>query len=129
MKKSLLVVLLLVLAVAAGIYFYLNKPQRDIASETADFTTTVPGLVGEFSKDATAASHKYADKTIIVSGRVTALDAAAKTLTLDGKLSATFDAPIPQKVASNAQIKIKTRFVGYDDLLEELKTDQSSVQE
>jgi hypothetical protein len=127
MKKKLLIIVPVLIAVAgfAG-YRFVYKAHRDISSEEVDFTLTVDNLQKEFLQNDSLANAKYADKTIVISGKITAVDATSNSITVDGKLSATMkDKGI--SIAPQRRVKIKGRFVGYDDLLEELKMDQVSI--
>jgi len=124
-KKILLFAAIILVAVAVVGYKILYKAHRDIKTEEAEFTLTATALSTEFSENEAAATARYADKTIVVSGAVTAYDAASETLTLDGILSATMLENVAVENAS--QVKVKGRFVGYDDLLGELKMDQVTL--
>ncbi len=123
--KKLLIILVVICLVAFAAYKFLYKEHRDITSEDAVFTTTVTQLAGDFGRDANAASAKYADKTLSVSGNITQVDQASKTIMVDGKLSATSNEEITAKQGD--AVVVKGRFVGYDDLLEEMKMDQVTI--
>lgn len=128
MKKKILFITLAVVLIAVVIAFkFMYKEHRDISSETASFTLTVNGLKQEFAKSDSLANAKYADKTIVISGRVTAVDDAAHTIVIDEKLSAVMKDSVPMTGQMQKDVKVKGRFVGYDDLLEELKMDQVSI--
>jgi hypothetical protein len=124
-KKILIFLAFLALLTFAG-YRFLYKEHRDISSEDADFTLTVQDLHQQFSTD-TSANSKYADKTIVVEGKITSVDAEGNSITIDEKLSAVMKDKISPETAVAKTIRIKGRFVGYDDLLEELKMDQSTI--
>lgn len=127
MKKKLLLSAVVLLALLFVGYRYLYKSHRDIASETPEFSLTTVHLLSEFSKNAAAANLCYANKTVLVSGKITSVDAASHSLVLDGKLSATLlDPAAARALSAGSQITLKGRLVGYDDLLEELKMDQST---
>jgi RecG-like helicase len=86
-KKMLAAVVLITLAAAAyGFYLY-NKKPADVRKLPADYEMAAALLVADFSKDETAANHKYLDKVIAVKGKITEvkLDAATgqATVTLD----------------------------------------------
>lgn len=123
--KKLLLVFVVLAAIGAGLYFYAYQGHRDIASEAADEEVTVAALSKAFGADPQAASARYADKTLLVQGVVTAVDPLTRTVTLDGLLTASFEA-LPS-VGANDRVTIKARFVGYDDLLGEFRTDQASL--
>lgn len=126
-KKVLLILSFIVLVVFCCIKFYVYKDHRDINSESASFTVSVTQLHNEFFKDANAGTKKYADKTIETYGTVTSLDLESNTIVLDKKLSVTMVDKISSDLKIDQKVKIKGRFVGYDDLLEELKMDQSKI--
>jgi hypothetical protein len=128
MKKKALFLVLIVLVIAVfAAYRFLYKDHRDINSETAAFTLTVAQLHAEFATHDSLANAKYADQTIEVGGKVTAFDASAHTIVIDEKLSAVLTDTLAKGDNLQKQIKIKGRFVGYDDLLEELKMDQVTI--
>lgn len=126
MKKKILIIVVIVLAAIAVVgYNIIYKDHRDIKTEQADFTLTAVSLSDEFSADETKATARYADKTLIVTGDVTDFDKSSGTLMIDGIISATM---LEKSVGVTRQsVKIKGRFVGYDDLLGELKMDQVTI--
>jgi hypothetical protein len=127
MKKKILIISAIVLvAIAVVGYNIIYKDHRDIKTEEAEFTLTAASLSSEFLADETKATAKYADKTLVVTGKVTSLDKASGTVTIDEILSATM-LDKTANVAEQSQVKVKGRFVGYDDLLGELKMDQVTL--
>lgn len=124
--KKIVLTLLVVLAVLFVLYKYLYKSHRDIANEEVLFTTTASVILDEFKKDEVAANSKYLDKTIIIYGKITALDLKEQSVTIDailfGKLSDT-----ESSLKINDSIRCKGRFIGYDELLEEIKMDQITL--
>lgn len=124
--KKIIVSLLVLLLVVFVLYKYLYKSHRDIANEEVLFTTTASVILDEFKKDEVAANTKYLDKTIIIYGKVTDLDLKEQSVTIDnilfGKLS---DNESSLKI--NDSIQCKGRFIGYDELLEEIKMDQITL--
>jgi tRNA_anti-like len=126
MKKIAL--LLIVFAVIGfGLYFYMYKNHRDIATESPNYSITVNDLQSEFNKDIALSNKKYLDKTIEVSGKITSIDLPNHYIVIDTKMTAFFNDSIFNKVSLQKQVKIKGRFLGYDDLLEEFKMDQISL--
>lgn len=125
MKKIGLGILLLLL-VAFGIYQYTYQDHRDIATEKASYVLSVKDLHDKFLNDAEKANSDYGDKTIELSGIITEVDTASNSIVLDEKL---FGILLNQKatVDVGAKVTIKGRFLGYDDLLEELKFDQVTI--
>ena len=129
MKKKIVIVILVLVVASVGLYFYAYKGHRDIATEDVDFELTVSGLSKEFSENDSLANSKYADKTIQIYGKVTNIDLPSHTIIIDEKLSVVFTDSVLPKINSQEAIKIKGRFVGYDDLLEEFKVDQATKAE
>jgi hypothetical protein len=128
MKKKILVIgVLLLVGLSVGLYFYMYKDRRDVSTEEAQYSVTVLDLKSQFIKDLAGSNTKYLDKAIEVSGIVTSIDTAGHSVVLDEKLSAVFLDSTLAGVALQKSVRIKGRFLGYDDLLEELKIDDASL--
>jgi cobyrinic acid a,c-diamide synthase len=128
MKKKILIAgILIIILLSIGVYFYMYQNHRDISTEEAKFVMTVKDLQSEFVSDAVGANAKYLDKTIEVSGIVTSIDVDSHSIVLDEKLSAVFKDSVLGDITLQNSIKVKGRFLGYDDLLEELKLDEASL--
>lgn len=127
MKKKLLYGILIVLLVAIALYRYTYQEHRDISNEKATFTVSIPELEKEFVTNDSLAIAKYQDQTIELTAQITAVDIENKAIILDNKVFATFSDSLPKAIISGKKIKIKARFLGYDELLEEFKMDQSSI--
>lgn len=124
MKKWLLIIIAIVMA-SIGIYKYVYQNHRDIATETSSFNLTSNDLINEFSINPIDSETKYLNKTIEVKGLLTNL--STNTMTLDDKVFCQFSNKIKKTPLNNSLIKIKGRFIGYDDLLKEIKLDQCSI--
>ena len=127
MKKIIIVLVSLFVVAAVALYFYTYKGHRDIASEDADFTVTLSKLQSEFQSNDSLFNAKYADKTIEIYGKVTALDLKNNAFMLDEKIVVSFLDSTQHSIQTSDSIVAKGRYVGYDDLLEEFKIDQASV--
>jgi len=126
-KKSLI---LLLVAVVIGIvgYNYLYQDHRDIQSEKPVFKLFANELIKSFKEDEREATKKYLNKTLLITGTLTAIE--QEFVTLD---HAAFFALNEIEIASlkeiiNTTVSIKGRCIGYDNLLEEVKFDQSTIQ-
>jgi len=127
MKKRVLYLLVLILGIGGFIgYKILYKNHRDIGGEKASFSLSVKKFEQEFVINDSIANAKYADKTVEVQGKITNIDTASNSIAIDEKLEAAFKEKI-SGLRLQQGIKIKGRFVGYDDLLGELKMDQVSI--
>lgn len=127
MKKKILITILLSLIIGISVYFYAYQDHRDIDTETADYVVTVSGLEKDFTSNDSLAYIKYQDKTIEVTAQVTTIDTANKGIVLGEKIFATFKDSLPKEIVAGKTLKIKGRFLGYDELLEEFKIDQCSI--
>lgn len=71
MKTKIAFVLLIILAVAAGvIYSMYNKPHRNIANENPSEHISAKGLFEAFNTNETEANKRFLDKTLVVKGVV-----------------------------------------------------------
>ncbi|UOK42458.1 MULTISPECIES: OB-fold putative lipoprotein [Flavobacterium] len=123
-KNRIIIFLILVLVAGYLVYSYVYKSHRDIASEKGSFTVTADEIYNEFKADQTKASAKYDDKTIDVTGTISSMDVEGNSLVIDEKMFAVFKDKLPQEIKLQSKVKIKGRFMGYDDLLDEMKMDQ-----
>jgi len=126
MKKKLLIVCFFVIIIAFLVYNYVYKSHRDISNEKESFAISVIDLKNDYRKNDSLANAKYLDKTIVIYGKITSLDLANRILSVDTSLSAIMKES-GVSLNLNDSIKLKGRFIGYDDLLEEFKMDECSV--
>ncbi|WP_338378311.1 hypothetical protein [uncultured Flavobacterium sp.] len=126
MKKKVILFFLLICVVSFGVYSYLYKAHRNISDEKASYTFKTNQLIEEYSRDENSANSKYLDKVIVVSGKITQVNIAEKSITLDEKLSGLVIDDLSNLKVDDS-ITIKGRFLGYDELLEEVKMDQINL--
>lgn len=112
-----------------ALYFYMYQSHRDIASENVAFTTSVSELSQRFINNPDSSTTIYADQTISIYGNVTALDLKQNSITLDYKLIALVTKEEIGKVKNGDLVKVKGRFIGYDELFGELRMDQCIVED
>lgn len=129
MRKKIIIVLVLILALGFAAYKYMYKGHRDISSEDAALFETVAQVHGAFQKNDSMANIKYLDKTIEIYGKITNIDLQNKMITVDEKLIARFTNSVPNTLKLQTAITLKGRVVGYDDLLEEIQMDQCTVKQ
>ena len=125
MKKKLIIALVIIIVASIAIYKYTYKEHRNISTEKPDFEVTVLNLQEEFKNNDSLANKKYLDKTIEIYGKITNIDLASNAIVVDEKLFANFKDKIQKKFEVGKTIKVKGRFLGYDDLLDEFKIDQA----
>ncbi|GAA4817530.1 OB-fold protein [Litoribaculum gwangyangense] len=115
----------ILLALAIVIYNYTYKNHRDIKTEEVEFSLTSEEILNEFSINPTQSEKKYLNKTIEVTGTIS--EKTPTTITLDHIVFCQFSNEIKTVVENNSLLKIKGRFIGFDDLLSEIKLDQCFV--
>lgn len=127
MNKKILFGILILLVFVCVAHRYIYKPHRDISTENAAYKVSITGLQQEFATNDSLALSKYHDETIELTAQVTAIDTENKAIVLDNKVFATFEESLSKDILSGKTLKIKGRFLGDDELLEEFKIDQSSI--
>jgi len=121
-KRRLLLLLVIIVAIAGYFgYKYMYHDHRDISSEAAQVEVPSADLIQMF-KDSETPS--VLDGTVQVSGSVTEFDAFS--ITLDNNVHCSFESEVSD-VNVNDQLVIKGRCIGYDDLFELVKLDQSTI--
>lgn len=126
MKKKIVLIFLLIGIFLFAIYNYLYKSHRNISDEKAIYTLNTNALINAYTLDENIANSKFLDKVIVVTGTVTQVNNSEKSITLDEKLfGLVVDDLTNIKVGDS--ITIKGRFLGYDELLDEVKMDQINL--
>ena len=122
MKK---VVIIIVLAIVGGIltYNYIYQDHRDVENEKAEFSLTAKALINNFLIAPEDSEKKYLNKTIEVTGTISEVN--EQDLILNNVIFCQFNNTVNQSIKAN--IKVKGRFIGYDDLLEQVKLDQCTI--
>ena len=126
MRKNILIFVVF-MAIGFFGYKYLFGGGRDFAAEEAIKISSVESFFSEFSKNEVSANKIYLNKVVEISGKITQIDAQANSILIEGKVFATFKKSDFSGLSENQNIKIKGRFLGYDDLLEELKIDNCTI--
>lgn len=127
MKKIIGISFVILVIVAISLYFYTYKDHRDIASEEVSFSISTKALQDEFNENDSLFNLKYADKTIEIYGKTSDVDVSNHTIIIDGKVEVVLVDTIMKNIELSKDVKIKGRYVGYDDLLEEFKMDQATL--
>ncbi len=125
MKKVLIIVLVLGLALF-GVYKYAYQSHRDIGKEEAAYTVQAKDIIKEFATNAEEATKKFLNQTVIVEGEVTEVEDKARTI--NEAVYCIFNENIdPLKYKIGEKLQVKGRCIGYDELLEVVKLDQSTI--
>ena len=120
-KTKLLIALVLLMLAAYFTYNYMYQDHRDIKTEEAKISVSATELVAFFKENK---SEELLNSTVQVTGVITEMD--SKSLTLDDSVQCSFDAEI-EGVKLKDTVTIKGRCIGYDDLFEIVKLDQSTI--
>lgn len=123
MKKTVIIIAVLIAVGAIGAYFYVfHKPHRNIADEKADFTESAPALVEAFNSDAEAANAKYLDQVLEVKG--VAMEIDNEHVMLDGGVYCAWAQDTERPALQEGdEITVKGRVVSYDELFGEVRMD------
>lgn len=124
-KRSKILIAILVIGLVGGFVAYkiIYKPHPVIENQKAAFV----GVADAFKKDVVAQQAKWLNGIVELEGDVTEVD--DKGLLLSESIYCQFKNPESlQGIKKGKSIRIKGRFIGYDDLLEEVKLDQCIVQ-
>jgi hypothetical protein len=124
LKIVLLIVVVLLFIFSAIVYNYVYKNHRNIGSEEAVYSIEVNELFQEFLTNQEVSNAKYANKTIEIYGTITTLDLENQIIVLNEQLLLNGEKIEFQTLNVGEKYTFKGRFVGFDDLLEELKMDQ-----
>lgn len=124
-KKKYIIVGFFALLIIGGLggYNYIYKDHRDIAAEKVDFELKPPVLLELMSNSLEA--KKYTDKVIKTYGTITSIE--QNSIILDNKTQVNFKIGDVSKLSLGAEVIVKGRCVGYDDLLELVKIDQATI--
>lgn len=121
-KKSKIIIGCLLLTVSVCFFYnYLYQDHRNIQQEATEISIPAPDLVTFFKENK---SEKVLNKTIEVTGLIT--DINPKSLTLDNKVQCSFEFEV-DNFKLNQSIQIKGRCIGFDELFEIVKMDQSLI--
>ncbi len=124
MKKWISILIVLIFGIYLT-YNYIYQDHRDIKTERAEFSLSSIALFEEFTKNAVNAEKKYLNKTIKITGPITEVN--ANSITLNNTVFCVLNSLLQSKLTIGKPITIKGRFIGYDDLLEQIKIDQSTI--
>lgn len=123
MKKIIIIIIVLV---ATGIfsYQYVSKNHRNIAKEEASYQFTSNELASQFAINPDQSESKYLNQVIEVKGSISEVNELE--IVLDNTVVCLFQ-NTPNLPSKNKTLILKGRFIGYDNLLEQLKLDQCII--
>ncbi len=123
MKKLIFGFLIIVILAIFG-YQYVFRSAENVGKATSEFTIDATEISDDFKNNLQEAEIKYRDKIFTVEGIIT--DIEEEGIILNNSIYCKFDEKI--KHSKNDQIKVKGKYIGYDDLFEVIKLDQCVLQ-
>jgi tRNA_anti-like len=116
-----IIYLLILAGLSFGVYKYvMTSGSRNLETEKSEFSVDSKQLVSEFTANDSLAISKYLNKAIEIKGTVT--DKNENQVILDGIVICEFK--VADSILTKGKVcKIKGRFLGYDDLMGEIKLD------
>jgi DNA replicative helicase MCM subunit Mcm2 (Cdc46/Mcm family) len=115
MIKKIIIVCITILLSCIGIYVYITKPATDYYTLKSEETFDSTSQFVDVQED-------YLSKIVVITGVVTKIDPVSPfvSITLDSSFVFSFEMTKTEKnFFLGEKIKVKSRFVGFDDLFEE----------
>lgn len=123
MRKWILIIVFIIIGIIA--YNYIYQKHRNISDESPEFILMVDELKSEFLSNSPNSEQKYLNKILKITGNLSEFN--TKQLTLDQMVFCQLKDSLNQSLQKDMVITIKGRFIGYDDLLEQVKLDQCII--
>ena len=125
-KKTYILLLFIIIgAICFSTYKYIYQDHRNVTQETPAFTLTAKAINEDFTNNTILAEKKYLNKTIVISGEITEIN--SNFITLENSIFCQFENSIPKSIKKNTPVFLKGRYIGFDDLLGEIKLDQCTI--
>ena len=124
-KKYLPPIFILILIIVYAVW---NKPHKNYSNTKPNITIDSSNFINEFKTNSTLATEKYLNQVILVNGNVT--DRLTKSVVLNNEIVCTLDSSSLKAlglIQINNEVSIKGRFVGFDDLFEEIRLDHCFI--
>ena len=124
-KKYLPLIFIVLLIIVYAVW---NKPHKNYSNTKPNITIDSLNFINEFKTNSTLATEKYLNQIILVNGNVT--DTLTKSVVLNNGIVCTFDSLSLKAlglIQINNEVSIKGRFVGFDDLFEEIRLDHCFI--
>ncbi|RMA64637.1 hypothetical protein [Ulvibacter antarcticus] len=120
-RRKIIVVLFLLVVGGYFAYNYMYKDHRDISTEEPSLEIAGTYLLERFK---TGNGEDLLNRTITVTGKVTQVEGEAVTIDFSVYCSMASETAV---TATNKEVRIKGRCIGYDDLFELVKLDQCTI--
>jgi hypothetical protein len=126
-KRIAFVIAGILLVASAGIYFYYGvvfKEARNIESEMPDLTITATKLLNDYNSNPQKADSLYLNKTIEITGKVT--KETDYVVIVENTVFCLFTQKTKDRLINN-KVTVKGKCIGYDELFQEVKLDQCTI--
>lgn len=122
-RSKVFLVLLLVAVVGAGVaYSIIYKPHPTTENQEAAFT----GTAEAFKSAVAADQNKWQNAIVKISGTLSEVNENGSVM--EESIFCQFtDTKVSASLSTNSKVTVKGRFIGYDDLLEEIKLDNCII--
>lgn len=123
MRKWILIIVFIIIGIIA--YNYIYQKHRNISEEQPEFVLKADELKSEFLSNSPDSEQKYLNKIMEITGSLSEYN--PEQLTLDQMVFCQMKDPLNLTLQKDMVLTIKGRFIGYDDLLEQVKLDQCTI--
>ncbi|MCC9016242.1 OB-fold putative lipoprotein [Flavobacterium lipolyticum] len=126
-KKIAFAITALLVLISTGLYFYygfLFKEARNIESEIPEFSITTAKLLDDYNSNTEKADSLYLNKTIEITGKVTKETDSA--VILENNIFCLLTQKTKDKLL-NSKVTVKGKCIGFDELFQEVKLDQCTI--
>ena len=125
MKKKIVLTILAICVLGVCSYCYIMYGgARNVSSEETAFSFSSKDIISEFDSDIEKSNTKYLEKAIAIKGIVSKI--SGKEVIIENTIICDLK-DLDSSIKKDQIVTLKGRFVGYDDLMGELKLDQCSV--
>lgn len=126
-KNTIIIITVLLLLACATLYAfkeYLFKPSRNISAEVPAFQMPAGRLIRAYDSSIHEADSLYLNKTIEISGVATrVMDSVVE---IESTVFCLFDEKVTT-IATGKRVTVKGKCIGYDELFQEIKLDQCTI--
>jgi hypothetical protein len=126
-KRIAFIITASLVLISAGLYFYYGfvfKEARNIESEIPEFSITTTKLLDDYSSNTEKADSLYLNKTIEITGKVT--KETDSVVILENNIFCLFTKKTKDQLLNN-KVTVKGKCIGFDELFQEVKLDQCTI--
>lgn len=120
LKRKAKIYIAITLLIISGILYFGYKEIYKPHPSIHELASAFDGLSADFQEEVMNSSAQYQGQVVTLSGVIT--DLTAVDVTLNGNTFCQIDSSLTvEHLSVDGIVKLKGRFIGYDDLLEEVK--------